>query len=112
MARPLFTIFGMRARHRFLIDLNVGLGRAPNHQRRRFQVVLAAQIRPVDDHQARLLDGRLLSYLVDTGDDRFRPNAIGVYQAVGWFRRNPWHVKTRLGQDRHLVKMHDVVRFF
>ena len=86
----------VRARHRLLIDLNVRLGGASDDQRRRFQVVLATEVRPIDDHQARLLGGRVFGDLVDAGDDRFGPNVIGIDKAVGWFGRNPWQVKLQV----------------
>ena len=71
------------ARDRFLIDLDVALRRSADHQRRRVEVVLLAQLGAVDHDQAGLLARRLLGDAADAGDDRLRPDVVRFRGVVG-----------------------------
>ena len=57
------------ARHRFLIDLDVGLRRPADDDLRPVEVELLAELEAVDDDQARLLGDRPVADLRDRGDD-------------------------------------------
>ncbi len=84
------------ARDRFLIDLDVAFRRPPDHQRRRVQVVLLAQLHAVDDDEARLLARRLLGQTADAGDDSLRPDMVR-FRRVIWITRSARHWGSRAG---------------
>ena len=93
------------ARDRFLIDLDVALRRASDHQRCRVQIELLAQLHAVDDDQAGFLARRFIRQATDAGDDRLRPDMVRFGGVVGvtWGARHRVRA-SRLGQTRRSIK--------